>query len=255
MRLFATEKLSRCSLCSLWRKMEEKMETLRRDLRYGARLLAKNPGFTAVAVVTLALGIGACSAVFGIADTVLRRPLPFRDPDKIVMIWETDLKRGVQKTIVSPANFLDWKERNHVFEHISAWRFWFFNLTSEAEPERVQGLQVDADFFPLLGVEAALGRTFLPEDEKAESDRTVVIGNGLWRRRFASDPRVIGRVMTIDGKPFTIIGVLPADFRLFRVLDRDLELWVPLVLDPQKVNRKDYSINVYGRVKSDVSIA
>jgi putative ABC transport system permease protein len=207
-----------------------------------------------MAVLILALGIGTNTAIFSIVNTVLLRPLPFKDPDKIVMIWETNPKKGVERSIVSPANYLDWKARNHVFENIVAWRFWFFNLTGTEEPERIQGFQVGADYFQLLGVRAALGRTFLPEEEQVGKDKVVILSQGLWQRRFGGAIDIIGRKVQIDGDPYTVVGILPADFKLFRVLNREIELWVPLTIDPQKVSRDDFSINVYGRLKAGVSI-
>jgi putative ABC transport system permease protein len=229
-------------------------ETLLQDIRYSIRMLLKQPGFSFVIILVLALGIGINTTIFSLINTVLLHPLPFKDPDKIVMIWETDLKKGVNRSIVSPANYLDWKEQNRVFENTSAWRFWFFNLTGGDMPERLQGFQVSSSFFPLLGVEASLGRTFLPEDEQTGRDSVVVLSHGLWQRRFGADPEIIGRHVTIDGEKYTIVGVLPAQFRLFKVLNRELDLWVPLAIDPKQFSRDDHSINVYARLKPGITL-
>src|SRR5215216_2037064 len=141
------------------------MDNLLRDLRYGFRMLARKPAFTSVAMVALALGIGANTAIFSVVNAVLLRPLPYGDADRLVMIWEKDAARGWLQSSVAPANFLDWREQNTVFEQISAAYDSSYNLTGAGEPERIQGQNVSASLFPLLGVEAALGRTFLPEED------------------------------------------------------------------------------------------
>lgn len=231
------------------------MEILFQDIRYAFRMLVKNAGFTAIVVLVMGLSIGAFSSVFGVVSAVLIRPLPYEDPDRLVVIWETNLKSGVNRSVVSSGNFIDWREQNQVFEETSPWRFWYFNLTGRDEPERIQGLLVSSNFFHLLGARPALGRTFLPEEEQAGNEKVVILSHSLWQRRFGSDPAIIGNSVTIDGESYTVIGVMPPQFRFIKVLNRDLELWVPLVLDPKQVSRDDRSINVYARLKRGVTLA
>jgi predicted permease len=231
------------------------MEILLQDIRYALRMLVKNAGFTAIIVLVMGLSIGAFSSIFSVVSAVLIRPLPYEDPDRLVVIWETNSRRGINRSVVSSGNFIDWREQNHVFEETSPWRFWYFNLTGTDEPERIQGLLVSSNFFHLLGARAALGRTFLPEEEQAGKEKVVILSNSLWQRRFGSDPAIIGNSVTIDGEPYTVVGVMQPQFRFIKVLNRDLELWVPLVLDPKQASRDDRSINVYARLKRGVTLA
>ena len=225
------------------------------DLRYSTRTLLKHPGFVFTITLILALGIGANSAIFSVVSAVLLRPLPYEDPDRIVMIWETNVNRGLDRSIVSPANFLDWRDRNHSFEQIAAWRFWFYNLSGTSEPERIHGVRASASFFPLLGVKPTLGRNFLPEEEQVGHDRVVILSHGLWQRRFGGNPDIIGQPVRIDGEPFTVVGVLPSSFRFIRVLNGDLDLWMPFAFDPAQIRRDDHSITVYARLKQNVGLS
>ena len=229
------------------------MGTLLQDLRYGRRILAKNPGFTSVAVITLALGIGANSAIFSVVNAVLLRPLHFEDPDRIVRVWATNPRVDSERALPSPADFLDWRDRNHVFEQISAWRTWFYTLIGGKEPEQVWGVRTSTSFFEILRVKAALGRTFLPEEEEPGRDQVVVLSHGIWERRFGADRSLVGKTIDISGKPFTVIGVLPADFNLFGST-RPLDLWMPFVLQPEQLRRDDRSIIVFARLKAGVTL-
>src|SRR5918912_2650196 len=195
------------------------------DIRYGVRMLFKRPGLTISVVIVLALGIGANSAIFSVVSAVLLRPIPWADPERIVSVHEINLKRGVDSQIVSPANFLDWREESQSFEQMAGWRFVYLNLTGRDQPERVQGLNVSASYFPLLGVKAALGRTFLPEEEEAGRDRVVVLSDRLWQRRFGADPNIVGQEVTVEGESYRVVGVLPRSFRVFRVLNRELDMY------------------------------
>jgi putative ABC transport system permease protein len=224
------------------------------DLRYGLRMLVKNPGFTIVAVFTLALGIGANTAIFSVIHAVLLHPVPWKDPDRIVNFWETNLKRGVEREIVSPANFLEWRDQNQIFEQTAAWRFQYFNLTGRDEPERVQGLAVSPGYFPLLRVKPALGRTFLSNEELPGYNHVVVVSHGFWQRRFSSDPNLVGQKITIEGEPHTVVGILPGDFLIFKVLNRQLDLFVPFVFDRSQLNRQEHSMFGYARLKPGVSL-
>ncbi|HWX40133.1 MAG TPA: ABC transporter permease [Blastocatellia bacterium] len=230
------------------------MGTLTQDLKFALRMLVKNPGLTLAVMIVLAFSIGVNTTIFSVVSAVLVRPLPYKDPARIVMIWETDVRRMLTRGIVSPANYIDWKEQSQSFETLSPWRFWYFNLTGVGEPERVQGLLVGANFFDLLGVKPEIGRTFDPENEQAGNDRVVVLSHNLWERRFGADPGVLDKTVMIEGENYRVIGVLPASFRFMKVLNRDLDIWVPLVIEPRQVSRQDHSINVFGRLKQDVSL-
>ena len=181
---------------------------LGQDVRYGLRMLAKNPAFTAIAVVALALGIGANSAIFSVVDAVLLRPLPFKNPNQLVMLWENAAHLGFPRDTPSPANFLDWQKQATSFTGMAAMIERSFNLTGVGEPERLEGRRVSANLFELLGVSARLGRTFVPEDDKPGT-HVVVLSHSLWQRRFGSDPGVIGRALTLDGESYTVVGVMP----------------------------------------------
>jgi predicted permease len=225
------------------------------DLRYNVRTLLKRPGFVITITLILALGIGANTTIFSVVNAVLMRPLPYAAPDRIVMIWETNQSQAVPRSIVSPANFLDWKEQSNVFDQLAAFRFWYYNVTGAGEPERYQGARVSAEFFPLLGVKPEFGRNFGPEEEQVGRDHVVILSQALWQRRFGGDPNIIGQLLKIDGEPFTIIGVLPASFRFIKVLNAELDLWMPISFTPQQLTREDRSITVYGRLKQGVSLA
>ena len=227
------------------------MGDLLRDLRYGARSLRKRPGFTAVAVAILALGIGANSALFSVVSAALLRPVPWKDPERIVSVWETRAKKGESNNLVSAVDFVEWRERCQSFEQAAGWRFLYLNLTGSDEPERVQGLTVSPGYFPLLGVEAALGRTFLPEEEEPGRDKVIILSHGLWRRRFGSDPGVVGRQIAVEGESRTVVGVLPDDFHIFRVLNRELDVYIPLTLDRSRLGRHGAAAETAGASRGD----
>jgi putative ABC transport system permease protein len=210
------------------------LETFWRDARYGARMLRSNPSYAAVIILTLALGIGANTAIFSVVNSVLLKPLPFKDPNRLIIIWETDTKNRGTNSLVSSSDFIDWKDQTRVFEQIAAWRFLYLNLTGRDEPERVQGLTVSASFLPLLGAQVQLGRAFLPEEEQIGHDKVVVLSDALWRRRFGEDPSLVGQRIDIEGEPHTVVGILAPSFQIFRVLNRPLDIYVPLTFDPQQ---------------------
>jgi putative ABC transport system permease protein len=197
------------------------MRTLWQDVRYGLRLLLKRPGFTLIAVVTLALGIGANTAIFSVVNAVVLRPLPYAGPERLVMIWET--MPGNDKRWVAPGNFVDWRNQARSFEQLASYSSATLNLTGDGEPERLTGAAVSTNVFSTLGVEAALGRTFVTEDEQREGGRVVVLSDGLWQRRYGADPHIVGRSLTLDGKSYTVVGVMPAVFR-FPIQS---DLWIP----------------------------
>jgi putative ABC transport system permease protein len=226
------------------------IEDLWQDLRFGARMLRRSPSFTVAAVLALALGIGANTAIFSVVNTVLLRPLPYQDPDRLAMVWEESALQGFPRNSVSAANYIDWRAQNQVFEDMAIIGRMNFNLTGEGEPERIDGRRVSANFFPLLGVKPHLGRAFLPEEDQPGNSRVVIMSYGLWQRRFGSDANIIGQALTLNGESFTVVGVMPPDFQF---PSRDDELWVPIAFTPkQAADRGNNSFEVIGRVKSGV---
>src|SRR5437667_3377598 len=222
------------------------------DLKFAFRQLLKNPGFTAVAVLTLALGIGANTAIFSVVNAVLLRPLPYKNPDRLVWIWENNLLKNIPINPVSPGNLNDWRNESHVFASLSAWDGENFNLTDHGEPERVLGAKVFADFFEVLGVQPALGRSFLPDEDRVGANPVALLSHGLWQRRLGGDTNILGKALTIDGKSFTVIGITPptqaVPFSLF-------ELWVPFALDARRMNaRGDRFLRPIGRLKAGVTV-
>jgi len=188
------------------------MDTLLQDLRYGLRLLFRNPAFTTVAVLALALGIGANTAIFSVVNAVLIRPLPYPDPDRLMTVWENNLKRGWHENLVTPADFLDWRAQNRVFEAMAAHLSRGFNLRAGGEAERIRGSVVSADFFKVLGISPQWGRGFLPEDVSGERGRVALISHSLWQRTFGGAGDVVGRPITLDSESFTVLGVTPPGF-------------------------------------------
>jgi predicted permease len=197
------------------------ISALWQDIRYGFRMLRKNPGFTVIAVLALALGIGANTAIFSVVNATLLRPLPYKEADRLVMVWNREPED--EKAAIAPADFLDWRDRNTVFEQMAASRSWSFNLTQSGQPERILGAVANASLFPVLGVSAAIGRTFLPEEEMSGTGRVVVLSHGLWQRLFGSNPGVVGQKLVLNGESFTVVGVMPDGFQY----PQGAELWVP----------------------------
>jgi putative ABC transport system permease protein len=201
------------------------MGTLWQDLKYAARLLAKRPGFTAAVALTLALGIGANTTVFSVVNAVLLRPLPIPEPDRVVRVFETSRREVVERRPASYPDFVDWREQNTVFEHIAAFDSVAFTLTGGEEAVRVAGEMVSPSYFPLLGVQPVLGRTFLEEEDRGPSGSPVaLVGHGLWQSRFGGRPDILGAAVKLSDRDYTIVGVMPQGFR--GVTD-DAELWVP----------------------------
>jgi len=230
------------------------MKTLLQDLRYAFRMLRKNPGFTSVAVVTLALGIGANTAIFSVVNAVLIRAFPYRDADRLVIVWET--YRGGENT-VSPANFFDWQEQNRVFECMAAYADTRVTLIGDGAPEEIPAQRTTANLFSVLGLNALLGRTFAEEDGKPGQNNVVVISFGLWQSRFGGDPRVIGRKVNLNAADYTVIGVLPPDVkwhvRKFSLTGQIAELWIPAITNEMKQHRGRF-IGVVARLKPGVTL-
>ncbi len=230
------------------------LASLLRDLRYSVRSLARSPGFCAVAVLTLAVGIGANTAMFSVVNGMLLQPLPYPNADRIVHLWATYEVRGFRGVPVAPLDFLDWREQNETFERLTAGRFWFYTLSGDGNPEQLHGMRVSPGFFQTLGVQTMLGRTFRPEEDQPGRDRVVILTHGLWERRFSSDPGLIGKTISIEAEPFTVIGVLPPDFWFYPILGKNVEIWMPMSFNPAELSRDARSIMVHGLLKPGVSI-
>ncbi len=224
------------------------METLWQDLKYGARQLARNPGFTIVAVLTLALGIGANTAIFSVVNAVLLRPFPYREADRVMVVVETlNNRRGG----VTAPNFVDWREQNTVFEKMGAATGASFNLTGEGDPERLPGALISADYFPVLGVQPILGRLFLPEEDRPEANRVVLLSHALWQRRYGAAPTILGQTVVLDREPYTVVGVMP---RALELTPGSSRLWVPLALGPRELSATgSHTLRVIARLKAGVS--
>jgi len=235
------------------------METLWQDLKYGARMLRRNPGFTATAVVTLAIGIAANTTIFSAVNGWMLRPPRIKDPARVVVIVTTDPAKGGwgwDRQPVSALDFVAWREQSHAFEGMAASEGNDFALTGAGEPERLDGLRVSASYFDVLGVPAALGRTFLPGEDQTGRDQVVILSHGLWQRRFGSNPRVLGEVVRLNGESHTVVGVMPSSYRLG--VYGGPQLWTPLVFPPESIlpaARGNRSLEVLARLKSAVSLA
>lgn len=228
------------------------MSGIGQDWRYGWRQLRRDPWFTAVAASTLALGIGMNGAIFSVVHAVLLRPLPYAEPQELVMIWESRPKEGVNDNVVSPADFLDWRTRQRVFDGISTLSSGSVTLTGSGEPERIDAGNVSASFFSVLGVVPTLGRDFREDEEQAGRNLVVILDHGLWQRRFGGDPGVVGTRLTLDGQPHEIIGVLPASFRFPA---DSVGLWRPLDFTHEDLRaRFNHFLMVYARLKDGMTI-
>ncbi|HKQ90167.1 MAG TPA: ABC transporter permease, partial [Blastocatellia bacterium] len=207
------------------------MQTLLRDLRYGARMSLKKPGFTLVAVITLALGVGANAAIFTVVNGVLLRPLPYDEPDRLVMLWESDPRRNIERQLVAPPNLVEWMGQSHSFENIAYWSgSGEFNLVMADGIEKAKCAYVTSGLFSTLRVRPHLGRSFLPEEDRLEGNLAAVLSYEYWRRRFAADPNVIGRRLTVDTfgrRDYTIVGVMQPGFRF----PNQTEIWLPVGWD------------------------
>lgn len=230
------------------------MENLIKDLRYGLRMLARNRSFTVIAVLTLALGIGANTAIFSVVNGVLLRALPFPDSDRIVTLWENNTPEALERDDVSPANFLDWRERQHSFTEMAFASPNSFDYVGDDEPEVIRTALVSKGFFQILGAEAQRGRVFLPEEYETGKDKVVVVSHGLWQRRFGSDPKLVGRKLMLDGEPMTVVGVMAPDFKL-HLFDTEEEMWGPQAPDESlKQQRKATYLKVIARLKPGVTV-
>lgn len=225
------------------------MNTLLQDLRYGTRILLKHPGFTAVAVITLAIGIGANTAIFSLVNSILLRPLPFREPDRVVRLIQASPKLGLTTWGVSQADFAAYREENRSFESIALYNNGATNLTGAGEPERLPVTTATAGFFKVLGVDPLHGRTFVEGEDVPGSNAVCVVSYAFWQRRFGGDPSVVGKVLSLNNIPTHVVGVMPADFKFPQ---REVDLWMPLQLDPKRT--APYFFSVIGRLKPGVEV-
>jgi putative ABC transport system permease protein len=229
------------------------MGTLWQDVRYGARTLRRNPGFAFVAILTLAIGIGANVVIFSIINGVLLRPLPFPDSQRIVTLWETDVNRNVVRGTASAAEFLDWQDLNRSFEELSGWRGLYFTITGGGEPEQIWGSQVSGNFFKMLRIAPALGRDFTAEDEQPGHEQVVILNYALWQRHYGGDPGIVGKTITLDDQPFVVIGILPRGFTLYGGLP-EFEIWKPFAFTRTQLDRGNHELVVFGRLREKVAL-
>jgi putative ABC transport system permease protein len=218
------------------------MHPIGQDLRYGARLLRKTPGFSVIAVTVVALGMGATTAIFSVVDAVLLKPLPFRAPERLLVIWEKNPAQNRYKLFVAPVNFLEWRKQSHAMESMAAFQDVHINLTGgpngHVDPEELKCERVSAEMFPLLGVRPVLGRTFRPEEDQPGHANFALLSHSLWQRRFGGDPAIAGKAIRLRDQSYMVVGVLPAGFS---VMTPEVDVWIPLGLnafDPRSANNR-----------------
>ena len=231
------------------------MSTLQ-DIRFAFRMLLKRPSFTVIVVLTLALGIGANTTIFSAIDAVLLNPLPYKDPDRLMVIWETNKQLGPEtwdRNEVAIGNFLDWRSRNQVFDQLGSLFYTDMHLTGIGDPERIKSCVVTANFFQVLGVQPMLGRSFLAEEEKPGSPFTAIISHDLWQRVFNSDHNAINKSLTLNGHTVAVVGVMPPAFELQFPTSVRVDMWVPMRIDPDDLNRRMNFLYALGRLRQGVS--
>jgi predicted permease len=225
------------------------------DLRYGVRTLLRTPSFTVIAVLTLALGIGANTTIFSVINSLLLKPIPFPEAERLVLVWESPANDPQNRNIVSAPNFEDWQRQNEVFAAMtlfdSAGKG--YNLSGDGEPERVSGVRVSASFFDVLGVKPRLGRAFLPDEETPGKHQVIVISDGLWRSRYGADQALVGKTVKVDGEGFTVIGVMPPEFE-FQFAGPSRQLWVPIIHTEGDRERNSHSFYCLARLKPEVTV-
>jgi putative ABC transport system permease protein len=227
------------------------MDAWIKDLRYGLRMLLKKPGFTVVATLALALGIGANTAIFSIVNALLINPLPFPKIERLVAVWEKIPSQGLERNETAVANYFDWKAQNSSFENVALYTWWNANLSGVEPPERLQGFIVTTNFLDTVGVQPVLGRGFLPEEEQPGKDQVAIISNGLWKRRFAADPNIINQPITINGVSRLVVGVMPETFNY----PMGMEVLAPTAYTPKQASNRDNHGNLtIARLKDGVTI-
>jgi putative ABC transport system permease protein len=236
------------------------LEEIWQDLRYGVRMFSSCPGFTLAAIIALALGVGANTAIFSVVNALLIRPLPYKDPDQLVMVWEHYQKDGSPHNLAAPANLIDWKEQNHSFEGMAAFSTpTSHNFTGGDAPERIVGIRVSAGFFQILGVKTEIGRLFIDEEDQPNNNFVFIIAHSLWQRRFGGDPNVINKTFMLSGRSHMLVGVLPPSFKMppdfqYSTLE-DIEMWTPLALPPEaRQRRSSHPYNVIARLRPGVTL-
>jgi putative ABC transport system permease protein len=227
------------------------METLVQDFRYALRLLRKSPGFAVAAVLTLALGMSANTVMFSVLNTVLLRPLPYPNPDRLVQIWETDARRGDMHNVVSPYNFLDWRSQSQTFEQMATYEYSSVVLTGQKAPARLSALFVTASFFDVLKVSPLKGRAFLPDEDQPGKPRVAVLGYGAWQRHFGGDKDIVGKSVLLDDQSYSIVGVMPAGFGFPQ---EGTEVWCLPGFDLKGTGRSSHYLQSVGRLKPGVSL-
>ena len=229
------------------------MDLIIKDIRYGIRSLVKRPGFTAIALIALALGIGANTAIFSLVNAVVLQPLPYKDPDRLVWAWGSVRNRTAQAS-VAPLDYVDFRSQNKTFEQLAA-SFGLagsVNFTGSGEPERLEALGVTGNYFDAFGVVPAVGRAFSLDNEKTGQDQVALLSYGLWQRRFGGDPQIVNKTVILDSKPFQVIGVMPAELKL----PQPAELWVPMNFDaPEMKQRRAHFLRPIGKLKPNVTLA
>ena len=235
------------------------METVIRDLRYGLRRLLREPAFTTVAIVTLALGIGANTAIFSVVNAVLLRPLPYRDPSRLVTIWGNFLKLNIERLPAKAAEYDDYENQKTLFDAVAAFDNQNFTLTGGEQPERIRASHVTSNLFALLGAQAELGRMIMPEENQAGRDSVVVLAHDFWERHFAGDGSVVNQEIDLDGRSYRVVGVMPAGFQFpypGMPSNEPADLWVPLVYSKEQVTRRagPYYLNILARLRSGVTL-
>src|ERR1044072_7036958 len=238
------------------------MGTLWRDLCYGIRMLSKKPGFTVVAILSLAIGIGANSAIFSVTNALLLSPLPYEDADRLVILWSRSPGLNVAQDWFSPGQYLDIKNQNQVFDETAITIGGSFNLTGQGTPERVDGARVSSSLFPLLGAQSFLGRVFTPDEDEKGKPPAVILSHGFWQRRFGSDPEIVGKTLTLNDNSFSIVGVMTAEFSLNKevmpaangIQKADLLLPLPMS-EANRIDRDHEDYNIFARLKPGVTLA
>jgi putative ABC transport system permease protein len=235
-------------------RMGQFIETTWRDIRFGVRALVHSPIFTVVTVLSLALGIGANTAIFSVVNGLLLRPLPYPESEQIVDVWHTPPQQsfpGLDRFSVSPANYLDWKAQSNAFEQMAIYTYTGLSLSTSNDPLPLIGAAVSSDFFSVLRTNAMQGRTFTPDEEQPGRDQVVVISHGLWQRAFGANPNIVGQTLTLNSRSFTVVGIMPAGFQL----PREADLWVPLAWDDkERQTRSIHDYIVIARLKQSVSL-
>src|SRR2546425_11992643 len=230
------------------------MESLLQDLRYGVRMLLKQPAFTLIAVVTLALAIGANSAIFSVVNAVVLRSLPYPQSERLMMVWLFNPRQGIDKDITSFPNFEDWRKQSRLFDSLAGYSGINYNLTNAGDPEQLRGAIVTADFFHTLGIEPEEGRTFAADENRPGRRKVVGLSGGLWQRRFGADPLLVGKAVTLNGSGYTVVGIMPRGFQY----PAETELWTPMApvgpLQQLMALRSNLWMSVIGRLKPGVPL-